>query len=597
MEKPLKKVKNLILYMNIRPKLIFTYILFLIIPLIICTSTFYFVSVNQLKKQTIISANQVFEKLAYDLNNTTYNVSSIMDKFATNQTLIGFLRQNDENIIDYPSKLHDYMYMNDWINDIETMQGNINICVYLMDYDNFLCDNVHTFNLNEINQYDWFKSLEKTHAFEIWFESDEQEIKYISAVKIIWDPYDINRIIGVIRINIPRNIFIKQLNNSLVDAGDQIGIVDNNFNEIVTCGSKILNIKFSKKQLNASDHNKDFTNWYNVNVSSDPLLVRTYNLSEANWNLVSVIPIQNMLRDITVLKNTMIVVLILISILGFLIAWYAATNFTNRIHVLILKMRRITDKVFEPISDWHGKDEIGDLIDNYNYMTNEIKNLINECFESGKMLKNAEFKLLQAQINPHLLYNSLDNINILAIKNKVPEISSMAKALISFYKLGLNQGKDIVQLSYEIKHIQAYVTIQNLRFENGIILKIDLPQNILDCFLPKLALQPIIENSILHGIFEKEVKSGTIEITSKAYKNEFEIIIADDGIGMSEEKLEQLNTAMLESKNQGFGIKNVNERIKLMFGADYGLSFQSQFLKGTTVTIKLPFKEVQNSNF
>jgi two-component system sensor histidine kinase YesM len=214
--------------------------------------------------------------------------------------------------------------------------------------------------------------------------------------------------------------------------------------------------------------------------------------------------------------------------------------------------------------------------------------LIKEQYKSGQELKNSELKSLQAQINPHFLYNTLDMINWYAWNNSGQEIIAIVEDLAKFYKLSLSKGKDIISINDELAHISCYFQIQNMRF-NNLSLVVQVPQEVRRYSILKITLQPIIENAILHGILCKESKSGCITITGTLQDNIIELIVSDDGIGMDEEKLERLQRGEVgASSENGYGLVNINKRIHLHYGEEFGLEFSSTFGGGTCVKVRIP---------
>jgi len=184
-------------------------------------------------------------------------------------------------------------------------------------------------------------------------------------------------------------------------------------------------------------------------------------------------------------------------------------------------------------------------------------------------------------------------INWKAIDHGIPEIAVIAQSLAKFYKLSLNAGRDIVSLSDEINHIKTYVQIQNLRFDNRIILEVHLEENLLQYQILKLILQPIVENSIIHGTLENRNKrKGRIVIEGRLEKDDLLLTVQDDGIGMTIEKAESILLDSGTQESHGYGIRNINHRIKLCYGSQYGLAYESSPGKGTRVEIKIPAQDV-----
>ena len=214
-----------------------------------------------------------------------------------------------------------------------------------------------------------------------------------------------------------------------------------------------------------------------------------------------------------------------------------------------------------------------------------MKQVVDEQEEKRKL----ELKALQHQINPHFLYNTLDSIIWMA-ESKDENIVPMTEALSKLFRISLSRGKELIQLSDELDHVRNYLFIQSMRHLNKFDYEISAPQELLSCKTLKLILQPIVENSIYHGIKNMAGK-GTIRITAYQEEEKLVIRLEDNGIGMDAEMLERLlNEPVNEksSKGSGIGVHNVNERIKLYFGQEYGLRFESELDKGTTAFVYLP---------
>ncbi|MCL2879897.1 MAG: sensor histidine kinase, partial [Treponema sp.] len=194
-------------------------------------------------------------------------------------------------------------------------------------------------------------------------------------------------------------------------------------------------------------------------------------------------------------------------------------------------------------------------------------------------------KALQAQINPHFLYNTLDLINWMALRSGIPSISGLVQSLAMFYKLSLGSGNDMAPLREEIAHVKVYLEIQAVRFDNKIQYSFSIDDAITECPVPKIILQPLVENSIIHGILEKPDKTGTILVSGQRNNNNIILSVTDDGVGMDSGITETIVTKGTDR----YGVFNIDQRIKLYYGDQYGLSYRSAPAQGTTATITLPY--------
>ena len=242
-----------------------------------------------------------------------------------------------------------------------------------------------------------------------------------------------------------------------------------------------------------------------------------------------------------------------------------------------------------PLKVEQGADEIGDLVDTYNYMTDQINNLMESQILAAVQLRTAEFDALQAQINPHFLYNTLDMINWLAKSGQSDEVPDVVQTLSKFYKLTLSKKDSINTMEQELTHVSLYMHLQSRRYQGNIDFLVDVPDEIMDYQIPKLSFQPIVENCIQHGILEKEDKSGTIVITAWTEGEDIVFQISDDGMGMDEDALASILKGTGRSRSgSNIGIYNTHQRLQLLYGEDYGLTYASVLGQGTEVMMRLP---------
>ena len=206
-------------------------------------------------------------------------------------------------------------------------------------------------------------------------------------------------------------------------------------------------------------------------------------------------------------------------------------------------------------------------------------------------LRKAEFELLQSQINPHFLYNTLDAIIWLAEAGEQKKVVSMVGNLSEFFRTSLNQGKDIISIREELQHVRSYLEIQQVRYQDILKYEIQVPKEINKYMIPKITIQPLVENALYHGIKNKR-GPGRITVGAKREEEYFVIFIEDNGIGINKERLEQVRNKILyktSAENDIYGLYNVNERIRLNFGEKYGISIESIYGEKTTVSIILPY--------
>lgn len=263
----------------------------------------------------------------------------------------------------------------------------------------------------------------------------------------------------------------------------------------------------------------------------------------------------------------------------------------------IRKLSKVTDLVAKGDltvrSDVRSGAEVNMLSNSLNTMIDKINELLGQVTKEQTRLRKAEFELLQAQINPHFLYNTLDAIVWLAEAGDQKKVVSMVGSLSEFFRTSLNQGKDIVFIKEELQHVRSYLEIQQVRYQDILKYEIHVPEELHKYLIPKITIQPLVENALYHGIKNKR-GPGKITITGKPEENFFVIRVEDNGIGISKERLMEVKDGIshkVPTEKDIYGLYNVNERIRLNFGEKYGISIESVYGKGTTVNIILPYME------
>lgn len=284
-----------------------------------------------------------------------------------------------------------------------------------------------------------------------------------------------------------------------------------------------------------------------------------------------------------------------------MLSGYMAFRVARSVSVPIQKLCQMTSKVaegdFTVQSKVEAEDEISVLTRNFNNMTTEIGILVEDIKKNQENLRMIEVKLLQAQINPHFLYNTLDTIVWLAEAGKKEEVVAMVTYLSDFFRTTLSGGKDIITIQDEKRHIESYLKIQKFRYQDVVDYEIHMDEDICEVMIPKLMLQPLVENALAHGLRNKRGK-GMIVVTGRRRGDKIIFQVKDDGKGMEEEELTRLRQCIADNNNNatdngGFGIVNVNQRIRSYYGAECGVRFDSEPGKGTTVTVMIAAKNIQ----
>ena len=331
-------------------------------------------------------------------------------------------------------------------------------------------------------------------------------------------------------------------------------------------------------------------NFIERNILDTKVYAGFYSISNTDWFMVTVLPSPPLIHESNRLMIQIILIYAVFLVLALIFANVLAHSITGRLSSVIRQMQTVRHGPPTPMESPQAHDEIGNLIDTYNYMTRKMEELMEKQAKAAEDLRIAEFNSLQAQINPHFLYNTMDMINWMALQGQTDEISHAVQSLSRFYKLTLSRKKGISTIARELEHVTIYVQLQNMRYHDSIELITDIPDELSEYQIPKLTLQPVVENSILHGILEKESKSGTIVITGWMENEDVVLLISDDGVGISPEILSTILSGNGKSQSGGTNIAvyNTHRRLQILYGNDYGLTYSSKPGEGTEVEIRFP---------
>ncbi|CAM4122112.1 sensor histidine kinase [Paenibacillus alkaliterrae] len=314
---------------------------------------------------------------------------------------------------------------------------------------------------------------------------------------------------------------------------------------------------------------------------------RIYTIQETHfgWRIVGVAHTGELISNRYQIRLSYILWSLLALAIALHLSFFISRRLSQPIKLLQGKMKQVEKGDFDIRSEIDSQNEIGQLGRAFNIMVGRIKDLMNQIIQNEEFKRKSEWQLLQSQINPHFLYNTLDSIIWMAERKKHEEVVLMTSSLAKLFRAIIYKNNETVPVRVELEHITNYLLIQKMRYKDKLDFQIDVDPSILDYQIPKIILQPIVENAIYHGI-KKKLESGTVKITGMEQGENIVFVVSDDGIGMDSEKLRQV-LMLTHTSNKGIGVSNVNERIKLL-GREYGLTFKSEQWEGTEVTIVLP---------
>lgn len=322
------------------------------------------------------------------------------------------------------------------------------------------------------------------------------------------------------------------------------------------------------------------------------MLVNYQKVGKWNYYLVNEISVFELYKGSVGVMVILMIVIIGMTVLSILVMRKMMKSFYEPVDRVVSVMDDVSEGRLEKRIDLKSMDaDSRKLAEGFNSMMNEIDGLMEQVKEEQHQMEQIRFNALQSQIKPHFLYNSLECIHWQAVADGNKEISVLVKALAQYYRICLSRGKEIIPLKQELEHIRSYLVIQNMRYDNIIELEDNIPEEFYFLQIPKMTLQPLIENAIYHGIRIKEGEKGKITLDIRKEGKDVYLMIQDSGNGMSPEKIQEMNQSISQYDEKfGYGVRNVNKRIELMFGKEYGLHFSQNELGGLTVEIHLPLE-------
>ncbi|MGN1020548.1 MAG: sensor histidine kinase [Aristaeellaceae bacterium] len=301
----------------------------------------------------------------------------------------------------------------------------------------------------------------------------------------------------------------------------------------------------------------------------------------SNAYLLSLLPRSASWKSAVSTLTFMIVSLLAVSLLTCFTYNWLASDIAGRIDRLNRSFDEVGQGRYLPVERIDCMDEIGELTVNYNGMAEELEHLMQEQFRLGKKISQAELMALQSQINPHFLYNTLDMIKWMAQGGQLEDVTETVENLTAYYRLTLNRGKSVISIGDELRMCAVYVSIQQKRFGDSFAFEVEVDDALRSCAIPKITLQPLVENAIVHGIRERKAAGGLIRITGTLREGRILLTVKDNGIGMT--------MGGIPSKTgSGYGMRNIQQRLRLFFDTHDVMTLHSIKGIGTTVTLSIP---------
>lgn len=557
--------------MRLKSKLAMVYILAGFLPIVVILFVNYFQMRSVFKSQEKNTLYSFIKRSVLDLDDE-------FKKYAELAKLI----TNDENVNDILSTIYlDDNRINEKFD--QSVAPSLDTFIYFHNevskitiYTDRIVDykNKYLAPIEELKKADWYESIADSRNNNWIAGTDEKTIVLVRKMQSLEE----NGINGYFYEKINYDNVFEDLSEDISDnygicVSDSLGQNIYSY-DTFTDKNKEYNLSLSEITKKYPDKNKDY-------------FIVKKTIPETGWNVWLYKPEKLMgtsIRQINIITFGGTLVCLVAT---FMCIRFTAIFVTTRIAKLQKAVARVEKEDFSYTLNTTSQDEIGELITSFSKMERKLNYLINEVYKSRIKEKEYEMKALQAQINPHFLYNTLSLINWKAIEAGKRDISKITLALSAFYRTSLNKGNNITHISGEIENMRSYLSIQLMLHDDGFDVTEDIDDSVLRYTCPNLILQPLIENAIDHGIdVMPEDRRGVISVICKDMDTYIQFVIKDNGIGMTKEQ----TVKILTKDSKGYGVRNVNERLKLCYGEEYPMIIKSKENTGTEVIITIPKK-------
>ena len=581
---------------SMRVKLFASFFLLIFIPIIVLTVFAAYRSTAIIQEQSMEIARLYLQQTENEMESELYKIATVSSSVAQTAKVHEVLEKQNTGI----SFSEEYDDMNELYKTIEStraLQNLYQIRLFISDSFTHSRSNYITYPLSSVSDTDWYHQLVDQYQTQALLPpstfqpplSEPQEV--LSVVTLIRSRKNITRILGVVSVDVLKSDLIDILQRNNYAEQSAAYLVDENLN--IVCGA---NSTFPVSEADLAAQLQQMRDTFGASSGVSTAGNAVYGLSAPifdGWRIFTVASMGNLLSPVSDLRDQMILLTVIISIIAFCLSYLYARYSTRRIKTLAEQVRRVENGDLSVSCIVDSEDEIGELQNSFNFMVRRISLLVDERYNLGKNLKDMELRALQAQINPHFLYNTLDMIAWKAMASGNQETVDIVVKLARFYRLSLSNGSDFLPLSDEVEHVRLFVELTNLCRSRNVQLITEVAPNIADYPIMKLILQPIVENSLFHGLYELSDREGVIRLTAEQIGSYVQIQIADNGVGIEKSKLAELlakkERPVVNTKRGGYGIGNILERLRIYYDDRFTFQIESAILTGTTVTIRIPY--------
>lgn len=568
---------------KIRNKITIIFSLMIILVISSLSYFYYYYSTNLLTEKSVSYTRGILEQISNNIDINLKQIEMSSHIISYNISVLNTLKYGRSRLLDNYSI--DSFNMKTLLYDVMFSRNDISsICVYDRSGNQW---NTVEKNLN-VDFDNFYKQAERGEGKFIFLET-ELATREIPAVRLIRN-MNIEPV-GIMVVNIRESSINEVFSKEIEKIKGEVYVTNEKNKILSSTDSSHIGTTIER---NISDKLEDRSGYALETIDGEKCIITYYPSGYNRWKYISVIPLKAITTETAYIGKVSAIMCVVAVIVFVLLTYVVVSGITVPITKMTQYMRDVKIKEWTPRMHYEGNDEIAFMSESFNEMVTRINTLIEELYEQKYRQKKHELQALQAQINPHFLNNTLEIVNCMALSRNAPEIGDMVKALARMMRYSMNFKESIVTIEKELQHLKNYMFIQCEKNADRIKVIYDIDERIFPYRILKLSLQPIAENAIIHA-FKNTRNEKIIAIDGSFINEKIRIRITDNGAGMDQKTIAHLlndedEDEAIQSNNNhtGIGMGNVNRRLKLTFGEEYGLKVISEVLKGTIVEVWLP---------
>ena len=585
----MRKIKDMLLNVSLRTRMVLSNIVVALIPFLIFSIVSGFVFLDHAQKTAEEHSVQLIHQVSNSMDVYVETIEKMVNYIQLELQDTPFFTMESEGASGWESETD---YIRSVLENVANSHREVAGIFIATKEDLYVSTGMSRISRDPFQNERWYReALENPEEIQLISVVTGRNIvtnrsysidDVFSLAKAVQDP-ETGEVLGVILLDIRHDIIQSSINGVTIGEKGFVFVMDQEDNIVYTPVNGIV-YRVNPKWVKAMEP-------MSVQIQGGSYQIRSELSPYTGWRTVGVFSMDEVMSSVNTIVYILFTCVIISLVLVVIVSFKFSRTLTNPIFKLKRLMKQAESGDLTVRFNFQHNDEIGELGQSFNHMIARIDQLIQMVYVEQENKRTAEMKSLQEQIKPHFLYNTLDTISWMARDYDAEDIVRLVDALTNMFRIGLSHGKDIITVKEEITHVSNYLYIQKIRYKDKLNYVIHVDESLYAIEVPKLILQPLVENAIYHGVKAKR-GGGTITITGVPEGENLVFTVQDNGAGMPQEKVEELNRRMSErsvlDEQKSFGLFYIRERIQLCYGKGYGVHVESALGEGTRVTITLP---------